>query len=230
MMKLTYFLTFFILVFSFVLTVPAQEQTSTQEISWYAVSRTAMKTLLAEEKNRLEWEAELDAKADKTPEEWLLFINLALRSGHDDVLIDALKRYEKLCSEKNTDEARWIVSDVFRSVTEQESRQACARKFAETLGLVFYRVQQFERSLPLLKLGEQSKNGTIRNSAAFTRLKSLVELHRWTEAELQFLPAIAELTDGEIHVWLQRIHDGAVADNLPEIAERCARKLENLGF
>lgn len=64
-----------------------------QTTDWYAVDRDIVNRLVFEEKDRLEWLAELQAKPEKTAADELRIFQLAARSGDEAAALAALERF-----------------------------------------------------------------------------------------------------------------------------------------
>ncbi|MDO4858130.1 MAG: hypothetical protein Q4A17_09325 [Thermoguttaceae bacterium] len=78
----------FLFVFVLFLVSAAHAQTD-----WYTVDRDVVNRLVFEEKDRLEWLAELQAKPEKTAADELRIFQLAARSGDEAAALAALERF-----------------------------------------------------------------------------------------------------------------------------------------
>ena len=81
------------LTFSLLFVLALVSAAHAQTTDWYTVDRDVVNRLVFEEKDRLEWLAELQAKPEKTAADELRIFQLAARSGDEAAALAALERF-----------------------------------------------------------------------------------------------------------------------------------------
>lgn len=100
---------------------------------------------------------------------------------------------------------------------------------AATLGWILNRMNEPERSLPLLKYAvEHAEDKEERRAAAFTLFESYLDLGQWRAAEQMFNTASQRLTPSEDGEWLGRIAVLAARDGARDDAMRIFRRVANM--
>ena len=117
----------------------------------------------------------------------------------------------------------------FREVVERIGKLADTPERAAYWGWVLDREDEPKASVPFLELGMKSKDAQAAEYAAFTLMEVWLELGEWEKAEAQFPAASKHLTLREKPDWLGRIAEGARKAGVLNVAERCERRLKNLG-
>ena len=117
----------------------------------------------------------------------------------------------------------------FREVVEQIGKLADTPERAAYWGWVLDREEEPKASVPFLELGMKSQVPQTAEYAAYTLMEVWLELGEWEKAEAQFPAASKHLTLREKPAWLGRIAEGARKAGVLNVAERCERRLKNLG-
>ena len=117
----------------------------------------------------------------------------------------------------------------FREVTARIGELADRPERAAYWGWVLDRKGEPQAGVPFLELGMRSKDEQIAACAAFTLMEVRAKLGEWEKAELLLPAASKDLTLREKKDWFGRIAEGARKAGASDVAERCERKLKNLG-
>ncbi|MBE6425027.1 MAG: hypothetical protein E7029_03365 [Planctomycetaceae bacterium] len=117
----------------------------------------------------------------------------------------------------------------FREVTARIGELADRPERAAYWGWVLDRKGEPQAGVPFLELGMRSKDEQIAACAAFTLMEVRAKLGEWEKAELLLPAASKHLTLREKKDWFGRIAEGARKAGASDVAERCERKLKNLG-